>query len=373
MSSTSPNFKFVLASSSDIVAVDSHIANNFSTVDSLFGALHTGTGQFKTNIAMTAPTITNPIIVGTLSGAGVVMASTGNFSTITATGGALTVNSFSLGTYGYPVAIGSTSQVLTVVTGNAQWAAAAPNTGANQGLSNLTSVAINTNMNTFTGGFVTVDRLIATSGALTGLTVFQATTGTFVGNVTITGTMTAAAVNCTGGSITAGGITIGTYALPSTIGSVNQVMQVSGGTVSFGAPLLAQTTTYFKATCTSPAYSGGSSIIFDSKVFDTGSVYNSANGIFTCSKNGFYHLGAYVTIGASFFATAPERVLSISVGDASVNYVKIINNTMNTASVALCLALMTQLTTGATLVVVVSTTAGNVQSGAFWGYKIPDV
>lgn len=229
MSTTSPNFGFVLATTSDTVSVTSHISNNFSSVDSILSTVHTGSGQFRASVSLTTPILINPVLSGTINGGAMVMASTGNFSTITATGGLLTVNAFSLGTYGYPAAVGSTGYVLSVVTGNAVWATNSPNTGANLGLSNLASVAINTNMNTFTAGLVTMARVIATSGALTGLTVFQASTGTFIGNVVISGTATVNVMNCTGGAITAGGITIGTYALPATIGSTGQVLATVTG------------------------------------------------------------------------------------------------------------------------------------------------
>lgn len=233
MSSTSPNFSLVLASSSDVVAVDSHVANNFSTVDSVFGVAHTGTGQHKSGISFTTPILINPALSGTMSGGALVVASTGSFSTITATGGSVTVNSFSIGTYAYPGAIGSASYLLTVVTGNAQWAASSPNTGANQALSNLAAVALNTSIGTGTAGFFTFDRVISTSGAITGLTSFQATAGTFAGNVVISGTATINVVNCTGGAITGASIGIGTYSLPATLGAVGQVMVVSGATLAF--------------------------------------------------------------------------------------------------------------------------------------------
>jgi len=229
MSTTSPNFAFVLATTSDTVSVTSHISNNFSSIDSILSAVHTGTGQLRPSVSVTTPVLINPTLSGTLSGGAMVSASTGNFSTITATGGLLTVNALSVGTYGYPAAIGSTSTILTVVTGNAVWAAATPNTGANLGLSNLASVAINTNMNTFTAGLVTMARVIATSGSLTGLTAFQASTGTFIGNVVISGTATVNVLNCTGGAGTFSSLSIGTYAVPATIGATGQVLAAVTG------------------------------------------------------------------------------------------------------------------------------------------------
>lgn len=229
MATTSPNFGLILATTSDAVSVTTHIAGNFSSLDTILSAVHTGTGQLKTGLTFVSPTLNTPVMSGTVSGAAIVIATTGSFQTITATGGAVTVNTFNIGSYSYPSVIGSTSNILTVVTGNAQWAASAPNTGANQALSNLAVVAINTNMNTFTGGFVTVARVIATSGALTGLTSFQATAGTFAGLLTVLGTVTANVVNCTGGAITAGGITIGTWALPTTVGATGQILSVTTG------------------------------------------------------------------------------------------------------------------------------------------------
>lgn len=233
MSTTSPNFNLVLATTADQVNVVTQIANNFSSLDSILAVVHTGSGQLKPTLSLTTPVLINPSISGTASGAGIMIASTGQFNTITATGGVLTVNAFSIGSYSIPSTIGATNQLLTVVTGNAQWVAAAPGTGANQSISNLASVAINTSLNTFSAGFVTVDRLITTSGALTGLTSFQATAGTFAGNVTISGTATINVVNCTGGAITAGGLAVGTYSYPSTVGSTGFILAVTTGNLVF--------------------------------------------------------------------------------------------------------------------------------------------
>lgn len=236
MSTTSTTFSFVLATTSDPVDVVTQIANNFSSIDSILSVAHTGTGQLKPVTVFVSPSLTNPTLVGTMTG-GNVFATTGNFQTITATGGALKVNTLTVGTYSVPATVGNSGEVLTVLTGNAVWVANAPGTGANAGLSNLTSVVINTNLNTFTAGFITANRIIATSGALTGLTVFQATTGTFAGNVTITGTLTANVINATGGTITAGALSIGTYAMPATIGSTTQVLTVTtGNAVWLNAP-----------------------------------------------------------------------------------------------------------------------------------------
>ena len=238
MTTTSTNFALTLATTSDTVSVVTQISNNFSTLDSLFGVSHTGTGQLKNSLSLTSPTLVNPIVQGTLTfTSGNIVATTGDFQTITATGGALTINSFSVGTYGYPATVGSTGQILTVTTSNAVWAS---NSAATPALSNLASVVINTNLNTFTAGFVTLARVIATSGALTGLTVFQATTGTFAGaitvtgNASITGTMTANTITATGGALTINSFTLGTQGFPSAIGTTSEVLQVSGSTATWG-------------------------------------------------------------------------------------------------------------------------------------------
>lgn len=236
MSTLSNYFQLVLATPPDIVDVTAHVANNFSSLDAILSIAHTGSGQLKSSLTLATPTLINPTFSGTLAGANLIAASTGRFNTITATGGILTVSTLNIGTYALPSTIGATNQLMTVITGNATWVTPAGGTGANTGLSNLASVAINTNLNTFSAGFVTVSRVIATSGALTGLTVFQASTGTFAGNVTVTGTLTADVVNCTGGTITAGSITLGTYALPAAIGTTGQILTVAAGpTLNFQA------------------------------------------------------------------------------------------------------------------------------------------
>lgn len=232
MSTTSPNFNFVLATTADPVNVVTQIANNFSTLDSVLAVAHTGTGAIKAGITLQSPVLQNPTVSGALTLASLT-ASTGVFTTITASAGKIIVNTFGIGTYLLPVAIGTTSQLLTVSGGNAVWLDATPNTGANQALSNLTTVAFNTSLNTFTGGLATLTRIIATSGAITGLTAFQATTGTFAGNLVVSGTATINVINCTGGTITAGGFTIGTYSYPATVGSTNQLMVVTTGNLIF--------------------------------------------------------------------------------------------------------------------------------------------
>jgi len=236
MSSTSPNFGFVLATTSDVVSVTSHIANPLSSIDAILAVAHTGTGQLKASLTLTTPVLVNPVMSGTASGSTLLVANTGRFNTITATGGALTLNTLTVGTYSYPATAGGAGDVLTIVTGNALFVTPAPGTGAAADLSNLVGpVAINTSLNTFSAGFVTVARVIATSGALTGLTSFQATTGTFAGLLTALGTVTANVVNCTGGTITAGGLSIGTYSFPATVGTSSQVLQVSAGNLIFGS------------------------------------------------------------------------------------------------------------------------------------------
>lgn len=374
MSTTSPNFNLVLATTSDVISVTSHISNNFSTVDSLFSQVHTGTGQLKASLTITTPTLATPTISGTLSGATFIGGSTGSFSTITATGGALTVNSLSMGTYGYPAAVGSTGYVLTVVTGNAVWASNSPNTGATLALNNLASVAINTSLNTFTAGFVTVARVIATSGALTGLTAFQASAGTFIGNVVISGTATINAVNCTGGSITAGGLTIGTYAYPGTIGSSGTTLVVGTGTLAFGHPVL--TSAYISAYSTAAANvnvatGATGTLAAEVVVFDSASIYTTGNSTAVVAASGYYQ----VIAGARVQPTATSQV--------SLNIVASTNNAiaycpmggttggLNGVGIILC-------TSGQSIRVVLTSLAGsfsyvNSQGSFLMINKIPDV
>lgn len=240
MSTTSTNFSFVIATTSDVVNVVTQIANNFSSVDSIVGAEHTGTGSHKAGIRLTSPILVNPAVTGTVSGPAMVSAQTGSFQTITATGGILAVSSVTaagvqIGTYSMPATIGVTGEILSVLTGNAVWASNTPGTGAAEDLSNLSSVAINTNLGTFAAGKVTIAEVIATSGTVSGLASVSATTGTFSANLTVVGTLSAGVVNCTGGAITAGGISIGTYSLPATVGSAGQVLSVVTGNALFTA------------------------------------------------------------------------------------------------------------------------------------------
>lgn len=368
MSTTSPNFNLVLATSADLVAVDSHLSNNFSTLDSVLAVLHTGTGQFKASVTIPTPILQSPVFSGTASGAGIVLASTGAFSTITATGGSLTINSLSVGTYGYPAIIGSTSAILTVVTGNAQWAAATPNTGANQALSNLTTVAFNTGIGTGSGGFFTFNRLNVSSGALTGLTTFQATTGTFAGSLVVTGTVTANAVNCTGGSITGASIGIGTYSMPSILGSTGQFLKVSASTLGFADA----TSTAIFSLINGGAATGQSSIIVSSftVVYDpAGSA--TATG-YTTPSSGVYFLVA----GGGFKATGSALIqLSLVVAGTPYTFAQDAAAT-NFGGNPYTLNLIRAVTSGG----LITMTAAGMISGTFIatgitlaGYKIPNM
>lgn len=315
MSTYSPTFNLVLATTSDQVNVVTQIAANFSSLDSILSICHTGTGQFKSGVFLASPGLSSPTITGSMTGVFSLTASTGAFNTITATGGAVTVNSFSIGTYSLPQTIGATSAILTVVTGNAQWAAAAPNTGANQALSNLASVAINTNLNTFTAGFVTVDRLITTSGALTGLTSFQAATGTFAGNVTISGTATINAVNCTGGAGTFASVTVGTWGLPSTIGAAGQIMQVSGGTAGWGGSVGSASFSYYAANSGTVGAGTTGAVTFATAVFDPQSLVTTG-GLFTAPAAGTWLIG----VGFSIKAVAAAAIASGGLIVATTKY-----------------------------------------------------
>lgn len=289
MSTTSPNFNLVLATSADTVSVTSHLANNFSLLDSIIGVVHTGTGQLKSGLVLTSPTLASPTMSGTASGANLIAASTGRFSTITATGGPVTVSSLNIGTYSLPTTASADNTILTVITGNAVWAANSPGTGAATNLANLASVAINTSLNTFTAGFVTVARVIATSGALTGLTSFQATAGTFVGAVTALGTINANVLNVTGGAITAGGITVGTFALPGTIASTGVLRSLSNTATWYAPTMVAQTAfSCLDAVATNFTTGGNVDVTFLTEVYDLGG--NVTTGVFTAPSSGVYNL-----------------------------------------------------------------------------------
>lgn len=231
---TTPNFNFLKATTSDVVDVVGFIDANFTSIDSVLAVSHTGTGELKANLVLQSPTLVTPTLSGTVSG-GTIIASTGKFNTITATGGSLAVNSFTIGTYTFPGAIGSTGNIL-VVSGTALvFQTNTPNTGASAALDNLASVNINTSLNSFTASVGTFVRIISTSGSLTGMSMLSATTGTMSANFTVVGTLQAGAVNCTGGSITAGNITVGTYSMPTTLGTAGQVLSVLGSTMSFNS------------------------------------------------------------------------------------------------------------------------------------------
>lgn len=381
MATTSPNFGLILATTSDQVSVTSHVANNFSTVDTLLGVVHTGTGQLKSGVVLTNPTLAGAALSGTLSG-GTIVATTGSFQTITATGGLLTVNTLNVGNYNIVGTIGSSGHVLTVVTGNASWAAQAPGTGANGALSNLAAVAINTNLNTFTAGFVTVTRLITTSGAMTGLTSFQATTGTFAGVLTALGTINANVLNVTGGAITAGGLAIGTYAMPSTIGSTGQILTVTTGNAVWLTPNLAQTSAYFRAYLAgTTVITAQTTIVFDTEEFDSSTQFDTASGVFTVTASGYYLFGAHLvsTLGTG----APIAVLSgslshIIVGDP-------LGAVSGTAARSLTGSVLVRATSGEAFSIVATAATGtytlnpyvigtlSTQRSTFWGYKIPDV
>jgi len=306
---------------------------------------------------------------------GVVTASTGNFSVLLAAGGTATLNALAIGTYSLPAVIGASGEVLLVQTGNAVWQANAPATGANNALSNLTTVAFNTSLNTFTGGFATVDRIISTSGAITGLTTFQASTGTFAGNLAVTGTVNASAINVTGGAITAASISIGTYALPATIGSTAQVLTVtSGPALSWAAPSLVQTAVYFRAFATAAApTTGARTVVLRTEVFDSASVFNTSSYSLEVSASGHYLLGGAMTI----------------VGEANVSGILQISGAGGPYRLGSALTPSAPAANGSVLVVATSGDAylmellyvngsGGVSyiegSGItyFWGMKIPD-
>ncbi len=306
MSTTSTNFAFVLATTADTVNVVTQIANNFSSIDGILAIAHTGTGQLKGGLTLNQVTINTGDFTGTFRGGlnSTLICSTAKINTITATGGLLTLNSFTIGTYAYPTTIGSTNQVLTVQTGNAVWVSNPGGTGAAVALDNLASVAINTNLNTFTAGFVTLARVLATSGSLTGLTVFQATTGTFAGNVTITGTMTANVVNCTGGAITAGGITIGTWALPATIAATGVMRSLSNTATWYTPAMVAQTAFSFVGLAATQitAGAGAVAVSFSSELYDLGN--NAVTGVFTAPASGVYEFAFGVGVNGTGIGTA---------------------------------------------------------------------
>lgn len=296
MSTQSPNFNLVIATTSDTVDVVAQISNNFSTLDTLFAVAHTGTGQLRSGLFLATPSLSNPSITGAVTGVFSLVASTGQFNTITATGGALKINTLTVGTYGFPAVAGTDSTILIFQTGNLVVASQSPNTGANLALSNLASIAINTNLNTFTAGLVTVDRIIASSGSLTGLTSFQATTGTFAGLLTALGTITANVINCTGGMGTFSNVTVGTWALPSTLGPTNSIIRSLSNTATYYTPVTILQTAFsvYAATGITISQTGTDPIGFTSESYDLGG--NVSAGVFTAPTNGIYEFSYNIII-----------------------------------------------------------------------------
>lgn len=356
MSTLSPNFSLVLATTSDQVSVVTHLSGNFLAIDSILSVMHTGSGQFKNNLTFTTPILINPTISGTLSGGTAFAASTGSFNTITATGGAVTLNSFNIGTYSYPGTVGGNSFVLTVVTGNAQWAASAPNTGANQDLSNLVGpVAINTNLNTFSAGFVTLTRVIATSGSLTGLTAFQATAGTFAGLLTALGTVTANVVNCTGGAGTFGSLTVGTYSLPATIGGSGQVLTVGTGTLAFNTPFISTAFSCRSVVANNMNSDGVVPINFSIEDYDFGG--NVTTGIFTAPNSGVYEFNFGMLFSKVDTGTSSAG-FGIRIATTNFPYHTTVAVSSSTYSVFVVGALVAPVTSGAAVSVYMSRTNG---------------
>lgn len=293
MATNSPNFNLVLATSADQVNVVTQVAGNFSTIDSVMALALNSTG-LKAGLFLATPALSSPTITGAVTGLFSITASTGHFNTVTATGGAVTLNTLNIGTYSVPSTIGATGALLTVVTGNAMWIAPSGGTGANTGLSNLAVVAINTNLNTFSAGFVTVDRVIASSGALTGLTAFQATTGTFAGNLLVSGTATINAINCTGGAITGASIGIGTYSMPATLGTQGQVLRASGTNLIFSSPATTNSVAFSLSIASGTNISSTPTLIrFVNSLFDPGSNVTT-NATFVAPANGTYEFSAFL-------------------------------------------------------------------------------
>jgi len=376
MSSTSPNFSLILATNTDNVNVVAHISGPLSTIDSILAVAHTGTGQLKSSLTLVTPTLTNPTLSGTMTG-GVVVASTGSFNTLLATGGTVTFNTLNIGTYALPSTVGQAGQVIVAQTGNAVWSSNAPSTGANETLSNLTTVALNTSLNTFTAGFVTAARVISTSGALTGLTVFQASTGTFAGNLAVTGTVNASAINVTGGAITAASLTIGTYSLPATIGATGQILTVTTNNAVWLTPTVAQTTVYFRAYATTAGIATTAAVIIAmaTEAFDSASVFDTASYQFVVTASGYYLLGGAVGVTGEALAAGIVQI-SGSGGPYVLGYAF---KDLAAATVAVNGSVLIVATSGAAysmqLVWSTGTSVGYVPGQSltyFWGMKIPD-
>jgi len=296
MSTQSPNFNLTIATTSDQVNVVTQIANNFSTLDTMLSYVHATTGGIKPSTFLPVPQLSSPTVTGSMTGVFSITASTGLFNTVTCTSGNVTFGYVGIGTYSLPTTLGSTGALLTVQTGNAQWVSPSGGTGANTGLSNLASVAINTNLNSFTASAVTMSAVIATSGSLTGLTVFQATTGTFAGNVSITGTLTANAVVHTGGIGTYSSLSVGTYAMPATLGSNSTVLFVTTGALNFYAPGTPGPS-FSYVSINSAQATATSTIVptYNAQILDASSVVTTG-GTFTVSVSGTYEINAYMTI-----------------------------------------------------------------------------
>lgn len=311
MTTTSTNFALTIATTSDTVNVVSQIAGNFTTVDSLFGVAHTGTGQLKTGLTIQSPVLVNPTLSGTLSAGTLVSASTGSFTHLIVTSATIGTT-FVIGTYAYPSTIGSTNQILVVTTGNLIFASNAGLTAANTNMSNLAVVVINTNLNTFTGGRVTIAEILATSGTLSGLTSVTAST---MRSVTLSATTaTFNTITATGGLIsgaTATALTIlsvGTYSYPATVGSTGQILTVTTGNVVFAsAPQAWQFLSY--ATFTASGTNLSSSAVVMSASYTKGETYHiRIAGVAASSASGGYYLPCiYLNT-----ATAGERSFKTS-------------------------------------------------------------
>lgn len=336
MSTLSPNFNLVIATTSDQVNVVTQVAGNFSTLDALFAIVHTGTGQLKGSLFLATPSISSPTITGSMSGIFSITASTGQFNTITATGGILTLNTLNIGTYALPSTVGATGALLTVVTGNAVFVAPSGGTGANTGLSNLAAVAINTSLNTFTAGFVTVDRVIASSGAITGLTSLQATVGTFAGLLTALGTITANVVNCTGGMGTFSNITIGTYALPSVLGSTGQILRVASSTLGFTSPVMTTPVAFTLQAASAQSLGstiGTTGVNFTNVVYDPGSYITT--GMFTAPTSGVYNFSLILP-------TSGNGGVSIAYAGIAINSTAYTFVSMSSSTVGIALGSITR-------------------------------
>lgn len=207
MSTTSTNFSLVLATTSDTVSVVNHIANNFTTLDTILAVLHTGTGQLKSSI-----TLPSPVLSGTMTG-GTIIATTGSFQTLTATGGLIT---------------GLTTLTVQTITA----------TGGL--LTGLTTVGAQTV--TATGGILTglttvgAQTVTATGGIVTGLTTLGAQTITATGGI-VTGLSTLSATQIIG--------TTGTFgAVFATAGSFSGLTSISVTTGTIVNGFVAGTSTF---------------------------------------------------------------------------------------------------------------------------------